>query len=101
VARTGSSPTAEQVFADWPGVETCSAGINNDSESPVTPELLDWADVIFVMEPTHRTKLMARFKEHLGGRRVTCLNIPDDYRFMDPALVQLLLAKVPRYLSAR
>ena len=45
------SPTAERIFADWPGVDTASAGTAADAEAPVTPELLDWADVIMVMEP--------------------------------------------------
>ena len=40
------SPTAEQVFADWPGVETASAGLLNEAENPVTPELLAWAELI-------------------------------------------------------
>ncbi len=26
------SPTAEQVFADWPGIETASAGLLADAE---------------------------------------------------------------------
>ena len=30
------SPTAEQVFATWPGVEVDSAGLNYDPEKPVT-----------------------------------------------------------------
>jgi predicted protein tyrosine phosphatase len=94
------SPTAEQVFATWPGVEAASAGLNNDAENPVTPELLSWADTIFVMERAHRNKLSARFKPHLRDQRVICLDIPDDYDFMDPALVQLLKAKVPRYLRS-
>ena len=34
----------------------------------------------------------------LKGARVICLDIPDDYEFMDPELVRLLEAKVPRYL---
>jgi predicted protein tyrosine phosphatase len=49
------SPTAEQVFADWPGIETSSAGLNHDAENPLTPELLQWADTIFVMERAHRS----------------------------------------------
>ena len=53
------SPTAEQVFADWPGVETSSAGLGNDVEVPVSPELLAWADMIFVMEKAHRNRLSA------------------------------------------
>lgn len=26
------SPTAEQVFADWPGIVCASAGLNHDAE---------------------------------------------------------------------
>jgi predicted protein tyrosine phosphatase len=92
------SPTAEQVFATWPGVETSSAGLNNDAENPVTPELLKWADLVFVMEKTHRSKLSAKFKRHLGHARVICLDIPDDFEYMDPALVQLLKLKVSPHL---
>ena len=94
------SPTAEQVFADWPGIETSSAGLNHDAENPVTPELVQWADIIFVMERAHRSKLSAKFKPHLGKARVICLDIPDEYGFMDPALIRLLKAKVPRHLPS-
>jgi predicted protein tyrosine phosphatase len=93
------SPTAEQVFADWPGIETSSAGVDHDADNPLTPELLQWADVIFVMERAHRTKLSTRFKAHLGGKRVVCLEIPDDYDYMDPELVRVLRDKVPRHLG--
>ncbi|WP_295927771.1 low molecular weight protein tyrosine phosphatase family protein [uncultured Xanthomonas sp.] len=95
------SPTAEQVFATWPGVDTASAGVDHDADTPITPELLEWADIVFVMEPAHRNKLSRRFKRHLGRARIVCLDIPDDYGYMDPALVQLLTAKVSRHLAAR
>jgi predicted protein tyrosine phosphatase len=92
------SPTAEHVFADWPGLETASAGLNHDADNPVTPELLEWAEIIFVMERAHRAKLSARFKRYLGHQRIICLEIPDNYEYMDPELIQLLNTKVPRYL---
>ena len=92
------SPTAEHVFAQWPGIETASAGLDHDADVPVTPELLQWADVVFVMERTHRAKLSKRFRAHIGGKRIVCLDVPDDYAYMDPALVALLQAKVPRHL---
>lgn len=92
------SPTAEQIFAGHPGIECASAGLNNDAENPLTPEQVAWADIIFVMEKAHRNKLSAKFKKHLTGQRVICLGIPDLYRFMDPALVRLLEAKVTRFL---
>ncbi|AKC86995.1 low molecular weight protein tyrosine phosphatase family protein [Pseudoxanthomonas suwonensis] len=92
------SPTAEQVFAGWPGIETASAGLAPDADNPVTPELLAWAELILVMERAHRARLSAKFASHLRGKRVVCLDIPDDYGFMDPALVELLRTKVPRHL---
>ena len=92
------SPTAEQVFSSWEGIEVASAGLNNDAENPISPELLRWADLIFVMERAHRTRLSKKFRAHLGGKRVVCLEIPDDFAFMDPALVSLLQARVPKFL---
>ncbi|CAN7672124.1 low molecular weight protein tyrosine phosphatase family protein [Rhizobium sp. LjRoot254] len=92
------SPTAEQVFSQFPGVEAMSAGTNNDAVTPVDGELVEWANVIFVMEKSHLNKVRRKFKKHLNNKRVICLNIPDDYDFMDPALVKLLEARVPRYL---
>lgn len=91
------SPTAEQVFASYSGIEVDSAGLNNDAENPTTPGLVAWADVIFVMEKAHRNRLQKRFKKHLKAR-VICLDIPDDYEFMDDALISLLKAKVTRHL---
>jgi predicted protein tyrosine phosphatase len=92
------SPTAEHVFADWPGVETSSAGLNADADVPVSAELLEWADLVFVMERAHRSKLSAKFRSHLGKARLICLDIPDDYEYMDPRLVRILQAKVPPHL---
>ena len=92
------SPTAEAVFADWPGIEVASAGISPDAESPVTPEALGWAELIFVMDRNQRAKLSSRFRKHLKGKRIICLDIPDRYSFMDPDLVELLNSKVPRHL---
>jgi predicted protein tyrosine phosphatase len=91
------SPTAEQVFAAWPGIEVDSAGLNHDAETMLTAEMVEWADIIFVMERAHRTKLQQRFRKYLRAR-VVCLNIPDDYAFMDPALVSLLQRQVPPFL---
>ena len=92
------SPTAEQVFSQREGLEVSSAGTNNDAENPLTAELVEWADVIFVMEREHRTKLQKRFRTSLKSTRVICLDIPDDYGLMEPALVTLLETKVARHL---
>lgn len=94
------SPTAEQVFSRRGDLEVDSAGTNHGADNPLTAELLAWADVIFVMEKAHRSKLQRRFRAALGGKRVVCLDIPDDYDFMQPELVRLLETKVSRHLPA-
>ncbi len=92
------SPTAEQVFAAWPGVETASAGLAPDADEPCTDELVEWADIVFVMERVHRTRLQKRFRKNLKSTRVVCLDIPDDYAFMQPELVTLLEKRAGLYL---
>jgi predicted protein tyrosine phosphatase len=92
------SPTAEQVFSQYPGIETLSAGTHNDAVTPLDAELIDWADIVFVMEKIHLAKVRTKFRSILNGKRVICLDIPDDYAFMDPDLVRLLETKVPRFL---
>ncbi|MDH7794621.1 MULTISPECIES: low molecular weight protein tyrosine phosphatase family protein [unclassified Beijerinckia] len=93
------SPTAEQVFATYPNIEVASAGTNNDAETPLDAELVRWADIIFVMEKAHRGKLQRRFKSDLRARLI-CLDIPDEYDYMDPRLIEILKTKVPRFLPA-
>ena len=95
------SPTAEQVFADRPGFEVASAGLDSSACTPVSPELLQWADTIFVMERTHRAKLSKRFRAQLKDKRIICLEIPDQYSYMDPALVKLLEAKAGRFFQQK
>lgn len=92
------SPTAERVFADWPDVETDSAGLAPDAEVRVSVEQLDWATVILVMEKNHRSKLTRQHRQALAGKRVICLDIPDDYAYMQPELIELLQRKVPALL---
>lgn len=93
------SPTAEAVFSAWDGIETDSAGLNPDAAVLLSSEQIEWADIIFVMETKHKTKLMKNFRKHLKNKKVICLDIPDNYQYMQPELVSLLEAKVSRFLN--
>jgi predicted protein tyrosine phosphatase len=95
------SPTAEVLFSERSDLEVISAGLNHGSENPVTLELVQWADIIFVMEAKHRKKLCQRFRASLKDQRVICLDIPDRYPYMDPQLIELLQTRVSRHLRAR
>ena len=93
------SPTAEQVFANDPNVEAASAGLAPDAEEPLTPDHLEDAELIFVMERSHQRRLTARFARHLKGKKIVCLDIPDDFDFMDAELVALIEARVTPHLK--
>lgn len=83
-----------------PEVEVDSAGLNHDAVVPVSPEQIEWADLILVMEQNHRSKLSKKFRKYLGGKRVAVLNIPDDYDYMEPALVALIKARCAQFIPA-
>ena len=92
------SPTAEAVFSEYSTISALSAGTNNDCETPVSGDLIEWADVILVMEKGHRNKIAKKFRSLLKGKRLCVLGIRDEYDYMDPMLVRLLKTKVPHYV---
>lgn len=94
------SPTAEKVFADYPGLTTRSAGIAEDAEKPVTAGMIEWAEMIFAMENLHARLLQERFSTLLEGKPLITLRIRDDFEFMDPELVEILRTKVPPHLPS-
>ncbi|MEY3222760.1 MAG: hypothetical protein RLZZ203_1616 [Cyanobacteriota bacterium] len=55
---------------------------------------IEWADIIFVMEKSHKIKLSKNFQPFLKDKRIICLNIPDEYEYIQPELVKLLKCNV-------
>lgn len=88
------SPTAEQIFRGDPRLDVRSAGVDRDAKVVVSSEVLEWAEIVFVMENRHRNVLRRRFKKSCDGKRMICIRIPDEYDFMDPELVRLLRERV-------
>jgi len=93
------SPTAEAVFSAYEGVEAIGCGTNKDAETPLSGDLIEWADVVLVMEKVHRAKVSKRYQNLLSSKRLVCLDIPDKYECMQPELIQLLERRVPKYVS--
>ena len=92
------SPTAASVFDQYDGVETISAGTNADADTAVSGDLIEWADAILVMEKSHKHKITKRHRELLKGKKLAVLDIPDNYEYMQPELVEILKTRVPRYV---
>lgn len=88
------SPTAEAIFAEYAGLEVDSAGLDRGAETILSSEQIEWADIIFVMEKSHRLKLTKNYQVWLKGKRVISLDILDNYEYMEPALTEILKKKV-------
>ena len=67
-----------------------SAGTSPNSRHKVSADDIRWANVIFVMEEKHKSRLVAEFSRLLVGKTIHVLDIPDDYKYMDPELVEQL-----------
>lgn len=80
------SPTAAVVLAQEPwNFNTRSAGLREYALIPVDKILLHWADDIVCME-----KWMVQELVTMTPKIITCLDIPDNYEYMQPELVALI-----------
>ena len=84
------SATAERVFGKDPALEVLSAGTSDEAMVQVNQRMLEWADVVFVMDGEQVEALGTMFPDHPILPKVICLNIDDCYHFLDPELVAIL-----------
>ena len=67
-----------------------SAGTSPNARRKVSADDIRWANVIFVMEEQHKSRLVAEFSRCLHSKTIHVLDIPDEYKYMDPELVEQL-----------
>jgi predicted protein tyrosine phosphatase len=95
------SATAERIFSKRADLDVRSAGTSADALARVNAHMLDWADVIFIMDEEQRRSLHTHFKDHPALDRLICLDIPDEFDFLQPELVDLLHARATPHLPVR
>lgn len=94
------SATAERLFCKRADLEVRSAGTAEDAMVRVNERMLEWADVIFTMDPLQQLSLKRMFPGHPAVDSVICLDIDDVFSFNDPELVQLLQERVQKHLTS-
>lgn len=92
------SPTAANMFKDCKGFEVKSAGTSIGTSNPVSAELVEWADKIFVMEEEHREFIVQQFPE--ATSKITVLDIEDKYYRDDPRLKAILKERLDSYFNS-
>ena len=93
------SPTAEKLWSRHPRINSRSAGTSSSARRKVSASDISWADIIMVMETKHKNRLQAEFSRLLNYKTIHVLDIPDNYHYMDEALIEELEALVPPLLA--
>jgi predicted protein tyrosine phosphatase len=101
-ANENRSPTAEAIcrnIAEENGLEidVSSAGLSLGANRPLTREMADKADRIFVMESVMKVQLEKEYEQSPG--KVICLEIPDIYSKNDPWLIRILEDKLYEHFN--
>jgi predicted protein tyrosine phosphatase len=93
------SATAERMFGKDPGLDVRSAGTSSEAMVQVNERMLDWADIVFVMDDEQASALRQSFPAHPAANNAVILHIKDDYHFLAPELVQLLRERTTPHLD--
>jgi predicted protein tyrosine phosphatase len=93
------SLTAENIFHNFNNYDVKSAGTEDNARIKVNIGHIGWADLIFVMEKKHNRRITDKFGSLLENKRVICLDIPDDYTYMDEDLIEILKSRVSEYIE--
>ena len=76
-----------------------SGGTSPNATHSVSADDLSCAQVIFVMEEKHKSRLVAEYRWLVENKPIHVLDIPDEYKYMDPELVDLLTQSVGQILE--
>ena len=93
------SPTAESIWRKHPEINVRSAGTSRQARRTVTLTDIRWADIILVMEEKHFAQLQVKFTRAIEYKAIVVLDIPDEYRYMEPELIDELTESVATILS--
>jgi predicted protein tyrosine phosphatase len=90
------SKTAAEIFSK--SYETKYFGIYIEY-SKKAKELLDWADVVFVMEEHQRKFIADNYPKQYITKRILNLEIIDSYKYNQPELIKILKERVNDWLK--
>jgi len=98
-ANIDRSPTAEDLLGQLNGFEVQSAGTWLHARRRITEELINWADIVFVMERHHKEFLLDL--SPMAKNKTVVLDIPDIYSRNDPELVRILKGRLSTHLTVK
>ena len=97
-ANIDRSPTAEHIYSDRCDLDVKSAGTSDYARTPVSSELIQWADIILCMEKKHKNKIIKIFSDIAVNKIIDSLDVPDIYDYMNINLVNMIREKTDTWL---
>jgi protein-tyrosine phosphatase len=89
------SKTAETIFTNHPTLDVKSAGTSSKAKQKINQALIDWADIILVMETKHKAIIVDKYL--IDPDVIEVLGIPDEYKYMDDELISELTDTIQQY----
>lgn len=93
------SLTAEHLYSVRPDLKVKSCGTANFAANQLTPELMQWAEIIFVFDQSQVDAIDQRFDLKSLDKPVVNLGMADIYKYKSDALVLKLVARLDPYLG--
>lgn len=95
------SPTAATLLTQLYNFNTRSCGTEDYALVPLSKELVYWADEIITAEYYHQTMVMSVmdncYLDNEPRPLVRVLEVPDDYDYLNPTLVQMMKVKFDEF----
>lgn len=88
------SRTADTIFKNNGRHQIKSAGTENSARIKLNQKLVNWADIILVMETKHKKKILEKFEFNESNKHLEVLDIPDEYKYMNEDLIEILKIKL-------
>ncbi len=93
------SRTAETMFRNSAIHKVKSAGTDPNARIKLTAALLDWAEIVFVMEDKHKQMIRQKFRNSYDASKMVVLSIADEYQYMDEELIMSIEVAIAPYLE--
>lgn len=94
------SATAHQIYSNDLRFEVRSAGTHRSARTVISKNLLDWAEVVIVMEDHHLRVIRKMYSGITGSKTIACFDVPDNYDYMQSELITLLRFKVEDFFRS-
>jgi len=92
------SRTAESIYSDDSRFAVKSAGTSKKAKVRLTEDLINWANIVFVMESKQRDFIVKLYPIESLSKEIVSLDIPDTYYYMEAQLIELIKSKVNSFL---